>query len=92
MSASERSRDIAEELGDFTATTRLLTISAFATVIGVVGAFVALALLKLIGLFTNLFFFQRISVAPVSPASHTLGPLAILVPVVGALIIGVMAR
>jgi len=92
VSASERSRDIAEELGDFTATTRLLTISAFATVIGVVGAFVALALLKLIGLFTNLFFFQRISVAPVSPASHTLGPLAILVPVVGALIIGVMAR
>ena len=92
MIAAPRPRDIAEDLADFTATTRLLTISAFAIVIGIVGAYVALALLKLIGLFTNLFFFQRFSTALVTPEMHTLGPFVILVPVAGALIIGVMAR
>ena len=45
-----------ERLGDFTTTPRVITMSALAIVIGVVGAFVALVLLRLIGLFTNLFF------------------------------------
>ncbi|MFL5595626.1 MAG: chloride channel protein [Gemmatimonadaceae bacterium] len=63
-----------------------------ATFIGVVGAYVALALLKLIGIFTNLFFFQRWSTALVSPAGNTLGGFEVIVPVVGALVIGVMAR
>src|SRR5262249_29684455 len=85
-------RDIAEDLGDFTATPRLLTIAAFAIVIGLISAFVALLLLKLIGLFTNLVVFQRLSPALVAPEGHTLGAWVILVPVVGALIIGVMAR
>jgi len=53
---------------------------------------VAQALLKLIGLFTNLFFFQRWSTALVSPAGHHLGVGVIIVPVIGALIIGFMAR
>jgi H+/Cl- antiporter ClcA/predicted transcriptional regulator len=80
------------ELGDFTATPRLLTISAFAVVIGVIGAYVALALLSLIGFFTNLFFFQRVSTTLVSPAGHHLGWLVLIPPVAGALIIGLMAR
>jgi CIC family chloride channel protein len=79
-------------LGDFTATPRLIGISAMAIVIGVIGAYVAFALLRLIGLFTNLFFYQRWSTALVSPAGNHLGPLEILVPVVGAIIIGLMAR
>ncbi len=87
-----KSRDIAQELGDFTATTRLLLISAFAIPIGIVSAYVAKALLALIALFTNIFFFQRFTTAAASPADHTLGPLVILVPVVGALVIGAMAR
>jgi H+/Cl- antiporter ClcA len=58
----------------------------------VVSAYVALALLTLIGLFTNLFFFQRFSTALVTPEAHTLGPWVILVPVAGALAIGVIAR
>jgi H+/Cl- antiporter ClcA len=41
---------------------------------------------------TNLFFFQRFSTALVSPADHTLGWMVVIVPVIGALIIGVMAR
>jgi CIC family chloride channel protein len=79
-------------LGDFTTTQRVLPLSAMAIVIGVLNAFVALALLKLIGLFTNLFFFQRWDTALVSPAGNALGLWAIVVPVVGALIIGLMAR
>jgi CIC family chloride channel protein len=85
-------RDLAESLGDFTATPRLLLISLFATCIGIVSAFVALALLKLIGLFTNIFFFQRFSTALITPEAHGLGPFVIVVPVIGALIIGFMAR
>jgi H+/Cl- antiporter ClcA len=85
-------RDIAEELADFTATPRLLMIAAFAVGIGVVSAYVALALLTLIGFFTNVFFFGRLSTALVTPAGHTLGPWVILVPVAGALAIGVTAR
>jgi chloride channel protein, CIC family len=67
-------------------------ISAIAVAIGVLSAFVALALLHLIGLFTNLFFFQRLSTEMTSPAGNHLGFFVVLVPVVGALVIGVMAR
>jgi H+/Cl- antiporter ClcA len=63
-----------------------------AVAIGAVSALVALGLLKLIGLFTNLFFFQRWSTALVSAAGNHLGALEILVPVGGAVIIGFMAR
>jgi H+/Cl- antiporter ClcA len=81
-----------EKLGDFTTTPRAITISLLAVGIGFVSSGVAWALLKLIGLFTNLFFFQRWSTAMVSPAANHLGVWELLVPVVGALIIGLMAR
>jgi chloride channel protein, CIC family len=81
-----------QTLGDFTMTTRVLPIAALAIFIGVCAAFVAAALLKLIGFFTNLFFFQRIGSDLVSPAGNHLGPFVIVVPIVGALIVGVMAR
>src|SRR5258708_9649659 len=81
-----------EELGEFTTTWRVVPISLLATVIGVVCAFVALALLRLIGLFTNLFYFGRWSTTMVSPVGNHLGAYSVLVPIAGALIIGVMAR
>jgi len=81
-----------ETLGDFTTTPRVIPISALAMVIGLLCAFVALALLRLIGLFTNLFYFGRWNTALVSPAGNHLGIYSVLVPVAGALIIGVMAR
>jgi CIC family chloride channel protein len=81
-----------EKLSDFTTTIRVLPMSALALAIGVLAAFVALALLRLIGLFTNLFYFGRWSTALVSPAGNHLGMFSILVPIGGALIIGVMAR
>lgn len=91
-SASPRPRDIADELRDFSAGPRLLLIGGFAIIVGVVSAFVAKALLALIGFFTNLFFFQRLSTDLVTPDVSHLGPWVILIPVIGALIIGVMAR
>jgi H+/Cl- antiporter ClcA len=84
--------DSAEKLGDFTTTGRVLFVSCLATGIGVLSAFVALALLRLIGLCTNLFFFQRWDTSLTSPAEHTLGVFVVCVPIVGALIIGCMAR
>lgn len=79
-------------LGDFTTRPRVITISVMAIIIGIISAYVALALLKLIGLFTNLFFFQRFSTALITPEGNHLGPFVIVVPVIGALIIGFMAR
>jgi CIC family chloride channel protein len=81
-----------DELGDFTTTWRVVPISLLATVTGVVCAFVALALLRLIGLFTNLFYFGRWNTALISPVGNHLGGYSVLVPIAGALIIGFMAR
>src|SRR6059036_914872 len=92
MKQFDRGKKVSNELGDFTTTTRLLKISALALGIGAVSAFVALGLLKSIALFTNIFFYQRIGVDGVQPAGHHLGPLVIVVPIIGGLIIGLMAR
>jgi len=81
-----------ETLGDFTTTRRVIPISALAMVIGLLCACVALALLRLIGLFTNLFYFGRWNTSLVSPAGNHLGIFSVLVPIAGALIVGVMAR
>jgi chloride channel protein, CIC family len=81
-----------DTLGDFTMTSRTIWISGLAIVIGLVSSGIAWALLRLISLFTNLFFFQRWSTAMVSPANAHLGYWEVLVPVAGALIIGFMAR
>jgi H+/Cl- antiporter ClcA len=80
------------QLGDFSASRRMIAISAIALVVGFVSTFVAEALLKLIALFTNLFYFQRFDTGPASPADHALGAWSVAVPVAGALVIGLMAR
>ncbi len=82
----------AARLGDFISSPRIIFISLIAIGVGALSAVVALVLLRLIGLFTNLFFFQRWGTALVSPAGNHLGLFVVLVPVIGALIIGVMAR
>ncbi|HMA44465.1 MAG TPA: chloride channel protein, partial [Gemmatimonadales bacterium] len=63
-----------------------------ATLIGVVGAFVALALVRLIGFFTHLFYYHQIASTLVSPADAHPGPWAVAIPVVGGLIVGLLAR
>jgi chloride channel protein, CIC family len=79
-------------LGDFTTTTAILRLVPLALIIGALGAGVSLALLDMIGLLTNLFYYQRFSVHLVSPASNQLGALALVIPVGGGLIVGLMAR
>ena len=80
------------ELGDFTTGRRVLVITSIAIGIGLVAAYVAKLLLALIALFTNIFFYGRLSTAASSPVGHHLGIFVILIPVIGALIIGLMAR
>src|SRR2546423_3616034 len=79
--------------GDFTANPRVLVVTAMAVVIGIASAFVALALTKLIGFFTNLFYYQRIAMGELtSPAGHHLGVWSVFIPIIGGLLIGLMAR
>jgi CIC family chloride channel protein len=71
---------------------RMLLISLLSAVIGLVAGIVAFALYKLIGLFTNLFFFHRWSADFSSPQHNHLGWMVIVIPVIGGLIVGVMAK
>jgi H+/Cl- antiporter ClcA len=77
---------------DFNTDRRLLLMCAIAAVIGVFSTIAAWALLNLIHFFTNLFFFQTFSFAFHSPAGHHLGAWVIAVPIVGSIIVGLMAR
>ncbi|MDB4929868.1 MAG: domain containing protein [Myxococcaceae bacterium] len=77
---------------DFSADRRLVLISAMAVGVGALGAVLARALLALIALFTNLFYFHEASFAARSPAQSHLGVAAALAPAVGGLLIGLMAR
>jgi len=77
---------------DYSVDSRLLSIALIAAVIGVFSTIAAFVLLKLIRLFTNLFFFQNLSFANTSPSGNTLGPWVIGVPVLGGLIVGLIAR
>jgi H+/Cl- antiporter ClcA/CBS domain-containing protein len=78
--------------GDFALNARLTWIAALAVVIGLLATLSAVLLLDLIRLFTNLFFFQTLSIANRSPAENTLGPWVIVVPVIGGLLVGMLAR
>src|SRR5580658_8957224 len=78
---------LAEHLGDFTTNRRLLVLVPMAAAIGVMSAFVAVALVWLIGTITNLAYYHRFSSTLVSPDANHLGAVAVLVPVVGGLIV-----
>ena len=71
---------------------RVLLIAAVAVVLGVCAAFIAQLLVALIALVTNAAFYGRLSAEAVSPAGHQLGPWVVVVPVVGGLLVGLMAR
>ncbi|WP_197330055.1 chloride channel protein [Ralstonia syzygii] len=77
---------------DFATDTTLFRTAALAVVIAALATLAAAALLGLIRFFTNLFFFQTLSFADRSPAGNTLGLWVIAVPVIGGLIVGLMAR
>src|SRR5437763_7394668 len=79
-------------LRDFTTTWRVLPITGIDVMIGVVSAYVAVALLKLINFFTNVFFFHRLSSAPALPGNAHLGVWVVAVTVIVGLIVGLIAR
>jgi chloride channel protein, CIC family len=71
---------------------RVAAIAGVACVVAVVAALVAQLLTRLIGLITNLAFYGRLSFSFASPAGNHLGIWVILVPLAGALLVGLMAR
>lgn len=77
---------------DFSATSRMLVLAGFAAVIGVIGALLAWLLLKMINFFTNMFYFHQFSFHDASPADNMLGIWAVFVPIIGGLILGLMAK
>ncbi|WP_179402267.1 chloride channel protein [Burkholderia guangdongensis] len=83
---------MSEHKGDFATDVRLLRISAIAAVGGVLSTVAADFLLHLIRFFTNLFFFQTLSVANHSPSRNALGLLVVVAPVIGGLLVGLIAR
>ncbi len=81
-----------DRLRDFTTDSRMPALTAMAAVTGAMGAGAAWALLKLIALLTNLFYFQRLSADSISLAVDHLPLWTVLIPVAGSLVIGLMAR
>lgn len=79
-------------LGDFTMTRRDLRLVALAVPIGVLGAVLALVLLDLIGFITGVIFFGEVGTSIPPLTDHRIGLWAIVVPVLGGLAMGVMAR
>jgi CIC family chloride channel protein len=79
-------------LGDFTTNPRVLLIAGIAVIVASAGVLAGVALLQLIKLATNIAYFGRISLTEVRLQDSPLGLWAVGVPVVGALIIGLMAR
>ena len=83
---------VEDRLADFTRDKRIVVLSSMALVIGALSAVVADALVWLIAVITNIAFYQHFSSIFQSPDHHHLGYAVILIPVIGGLIIGVMAR
>ena len=79
-------------LRDFTTDARVLLVAAIAVVVATAALFAGIALLKLIRLATNIAYFGQFTLADLKLQDTPLGLAAVVVPVIGALIIGVMAR
>lgn len=91
MNHARSVRDV-RHLGDFTVTPRMLLITAFAVPIGATAAGAAWCLLRLIALITNGVFHHRISGQMLPPGAGHPWWLLLGAPIVGGLVIGVMAR
>ena len=70
----------------------MMMLAAAALIVGTGGALGAWLLLRAIAVATNLFWFGRLSAAPAAITDNVLGIGVIAVPVIGSLIVGVMAR
>jgi chloride channel protein, CIC family len=84
--------DRIRHLGDFTTNPRVLVISAIAACVATGGVIAGVGLLDLIRLSTNLAYFGRFTLAYLPLGDSPLGPLAVVIPVIGALFVGLIAR
>src|ERR1700683_3944821 len=85
-----------EQVGDVRlaepAQCRMVLISFLASGIGLLAGLIAFILYRLIGLFTNLFFYHRFAADFASARLNHLGPWVIITPVIGGIIVGFMAK
>jgi len=70
---------------------RIITIAALAVCIAILISFIAKLLVSLINLVTNIAFHHSFSVAHANPLQNVLGAWVIVVPVIGGVIVGLMA-
>lgn len=54
--------------------------------------FIAKGLVYLIDIITNLAFYGKFSIAPASPAHNNLGWIVVAIPIIGSLLVGLIAR
>ncbi|MBP2447795.1 chloride channel protein [Rhizobium leguminosarum] len=80
------------EAGDFTTDRRVLLLVGMSIIIGTAGAFAAWCLVSLIALVTNVIWFGQIGIQPASLAAVPPSLWVVLVPPLGGLVIGLMAR
>lgn len=92
MSSSSSAASAKLDAPQVAAVYRLEIISLLAALIGILAGVIAFALYDLIGLFTNLAYYHEWSFHFRSPEHTLIGPWIIVTPVVGALIIGFMAK
>jgi chloride channel protein, CIC family len=82
----------ATKLRDYSVDARVLYVSLLAALLGAVSSVLAWALLKLIDLSTNLFYYHRFSFGNSEASGHHLGWVAVFAPIVGGLMVGLIAR
>jgi len=80
-----------DQLADFTRDRRILLIASMALIVGVLSAIVAYLLVQLIALITNLLFHASFSTADSMPVIDGWQGWIILIPMLGGLVIGLMA-
>jgi CIC family chloride channel protein len=85
-------RSTAPPAGTVPAQFRIVLVSFLSAGIGLVAGGVAFLLYRLIGLFTNLFFFHHWDTAITSARLNHLGLWVIVTPVIGGIIVGFMAK
>ncbi len=80
-------------LRDFTTDPkRLAILCALALLVGAASALLAKLLLLLIGLITHLAYFGSVQSGLVQPDPHRIGPVSIAIPVIGGLLVGLIAK
>ncbi|HEY2586542.1 MAG TPA: hypothetical protein VGI81_12330 [Tepidisphaeraceae bacterium] len=71
---------------------RVVLVTTISVLLAIAAAFIAEGLMLLIGLITNISFYGRVSTSFAPPTTEYLGAFVIVIPVIGGLIVGLMAR